>query len=311
MFDLLYPLIQFLVGASMLYFGSDYLVDNSSLLAKRNNISPLIIGVTVIAFGTSLPELVVSVNAAFNNFPDLILGNIVGSNISNICLVLGLILVLYNFKVLDFSNSKRNLFSLFIITLLFAILILILDKLNFYTSLLFSSLFLLYLYIIFKNQSSDYPNEELNNVKLIKILFLIISGLLLVVFGSDFFIKGAVGIANFLQIEKSIIGLTVVALATSIPELFVSINAAIKKEYDFIFGNVIGSNIFNITLVGGLVGFLKDITYDSSDYFSSLLVLSIVTLLLVFLFIQKIILNKILGSVFIIIYFIFLYINFI
>ena len=295
----------------MLYFGSDYLVDNSSLLAKRNNISPLIIGVTVIAFGTSLPELVVSVNAAFNNFPDLILGNIVGSNISNICLVLGLILVLYNFKVLDFSNSKRNLFSLFIITLLFAILILILDKLNFYTSLLFSSLFLLYLYIIFKNQSSDYPNEELNDVKLIKILFLIISGLLLVVFGSDFFINGAVGIADFLQIEKSIIGLTVVALGTSIPELFVSINAAIKKEYDFIFGNVIGSNIFNITLVGGLVGFLKDIAYDSSDYFCSLLVLSIVTLLLVFLFIQKIILNKILGSVFIIIYFIFLYINFI
>ena len=109
MFEILYPVFIFLIGSIMLFFGSEYMVENSSLLAKRNNLSPVVVGVTIIAFGTSLPELVVSINASFNNLPNLIVGNIIGSNISNICLVLGLVLLFFNFKMLDFRNSKINL----------------------------------------------------------------------------------------------------------------------------------------------------------------------------------------------------------
>ena len=133
----------------------------------------------------------------------------------------------------------------------------------------------------------------------------------MVVFGSELFIKGAIDLAGLIGMENSVVGLTIIALGTSIPELFVSINAAFKKEYDFIFGNVLGSNIINILLVGGLVSLFRELSYNSFDYYNSIIILSFSTFLLVFLFIHKIILNRILGSVFIIIYFIFLYINFI
>ena len=310
MYEFIYPLFLFLIGSIMLFVGSDYLVDNSSLLAKRNNLSPIIIGVTVIAFGTSLPELVVSLNAALNDLPNLIIGNIVGSNISNICLVLGLVLVFFNFKILDVKNSKINLCSLFFITIIFLFLILFNNKLSFFVALIFLFLFLLYLFLIFQNYNLDKQNTVFKGVSLIRIISLIILGLFLVVFGSELFIKGAIDLAGLIGMENSVVGLTIIALGTSIPELFVSINAAFKKEYDFIFGNVLGSNIINILLVGGLVSLFRELSYNSFDYYNSIIILSFSTFLLVFLFIHKIILNRILGSVFIIIYFIFLYINF-
>ena len=310
MYEFIYPLFLFLIGSIMLFVGSDYLVDNSSLLAKRNNLSPIIIGVTVIAFGTSLPELVVSLNAALNDLPNLIIGNIVGSNISNICLVLGLVLVFFNFKILDVKNSKINLCSLFFITIIFLFLILFNNKLSLFVALIFLFLFLLYLFLIFQNYNLDEQNTVFKGVSLIRIISLIILGLFLVVFGSELFIKGAIDLAGLIGMENSVVGLTIIALGTSIPELFVSINAAFKKEYDFIFGNVLGSNIINILLVGGLVSLFRELSYNSFDYYNSIIILSFSTFLLVFLFIHKIILNRILGSVFIIIYFIFLYINF-
>ena len=311
MFEILYPIFIFLIGSIMLFFGSEYMVENSSLLAKRNNLSPVVVGVTIIAFGTSLPELVVSINASFNNLPNLIVGNIIGSNISNICLVLGLVLLFFNFKILDVLNAKNNLYSLFIITIIFSFLISTNEKLGFFSSLLLLFLFLIYLFIIFKSHNRNNQNKDFINVNLFKIILFIILGLLLVVFGSELFIKGALGIAGFFGFGNSVVGLTVVALGTSLPELFVSMNAAAKKEYDFIFGNVIGSNIINIVLVGGLVGLFNDVSYISLEYYYSIIVLCIVTLFLIILFMHKIILNRILGSVFIIIYFIFLYINFI
>ena len=310
MFEFLYPLFLFLIGSIMLCFGSDYLVDNSSLLAKRNNISPIIIGVTVIAFGTSLPELVVSLNAALNDLPNLIIGNIVGSNISNICLVLGLVLFFFNFKIFDVKNSKINLYSLFSVTIIFSFLISTNNKLSILSSSLLLVLFSLYLFVIFRNSNLDEKNKAFKDVSLKQIISLIILGLLLVVFGSEIFIKGAISLASLIGLENSVVGLTIVALGTSMPELVVSINAAFKKEYDFIFGNVIGSNIINILLVGGLVSLFGELSYNSSQYYDSIAILCFSTSLLLVLFINRLILSKILGSVFIIIYFIFLYINF-
>ena len=310
MFEFLYPLFLFLIGAVMLFFGSDYLVDNSSLLAKRNNMSPLIIGVTVIAFGTSLPELVVSFNAALNDLPNLIIGNIVGSNISNICLVLGLVLVFFNFKILDIRNSKINLYSLFFITVIFLFLILFNNQLSVFVAFIFLFLFSLYLFLIFHNYNLDEQNTVFEAISLRRTIFLIVLGLFLVVVGSELFIKGALDLARLIGMGNSVVGLTIVALGTSIPELFVSINAAFKREYDFIFGNVLGSNIINILLVGGLVSLFRELSYNSFDYYNSIIILCFSTFLLIFLFLHKIFLNRILGSVFIIIYFIFLYINF-
>ena len=115
MFDFIYPFSIFVIGSIMLYFGSDFLIDNASLLAKKINIPSIFIGVTIIAFGTSLPELVVSMKAAYYELPELIIGNIIGSNISNICLILGLILILFKFEINDFLNVQKNIISLLLI----------------------------------------------------------------------------------------------------------------------------------------------------------------------------------------------------
>ena len=309
------PFLVFFLGAIMLYYGSEYLISYSSYLAEKFNLPNILIGVTIIALGTSLPELVVSLEAGYKQQFDLIIGNIIGSNISNICLVLGVVLIFYSYTINDYNNFLRSFAMLVVISFMFFYFvnktgIFELTHTIFLILSLLSYIYLLIWFFPIKEENSDYLSQN-NYLDFIKPIIYIVIGIFLLSFGADAFINGASRIAKLWGVQDSIIGLTLVALGTSIPELFVSITAASKKKYDFIIGNIIGSNIINISFVGGISSLISNITFNNSEFYISNIILLFITLSLLLLFFRKQVINKILGLVFIIIYFIFLYINFI
>lgn len=310
----LFPFFLFLFGLFMLLIGAEVVIDNSKKIAYRFNISEIIIGITVVALGTSFPELIVSIFAIFDKQHDIVIGNIVGSNIANIGLVLGVTSILS--PVLLNPKNKEinyNLLILFIatISLIFGLIFNIANSL-FGATLLF--LLFLYLYVLFKYflNNDEKENQVKDKSNLSKILFFIIIGFVLVSFGSEFFIKGVIGMSESLGFSNNlIISMTLVALGTSLPELVTTLSALRKNESNMALGNVIGSNIINIFLVIGSCAVLgKNLFFNLELIMPHLIVLFIVTVSLIFacIFLKKI--NKILGIYFIILYTIFIYINF-
>ena len=310
----LLPFFLFLIGLVMLLIGAEVVIDNSKKIAYRFDISEIIIGITVVALGTSFPELIVSIFAIFDRQHDIVIGNIVGSNIANIGLVLGVTSILS--PILLNSKNKEvnyNLLILFIatISLIFGLIFNVANSI-FGAALLF--LLFLYIYILFKYFLNN--NDEEKQVKdkdgLSRVLFFIIMGFLLVSFGSEFFIKGVIGISESLGFSNNlIISMTLVALGTSLPELVTTLSALRKNQSNMALGNVIGSNIINILLVIGSCAILgKNLFFNLEQIMPHLIVLFIATVSLIFvcIFFKKI--NKILGIYFVILYTIFIYINF-
>ena len=304
------PYLLFIIGAVMLFYGSEYLINNSTILAEKLNIPNILIGMTILAIGTSLPELVVNINASFAGNSDLVLGNIIGSNISNIALVFGSAILFLNFNIQYSFKIVVNFIFLIFVTIYFSFFASI-SNLVLSIGITLLLLFLLYLYIILRYNKSSNKVEKQNQTLEIRYQFIFIyitCGVILLSFGSDFFINGALGIAQRWGLDNAVVGLTLVALGTSIPELFVSINALLKQKYDFVIGNIIGSNIINIVFVGGVSIIINEIntTIKSIDY----IFLLVLTLSLPLVFIKDKIVIKLLGFVFISIYFVFFYINF-
>ena len=309
------PFLVFFLGTLMLYYGAEYLISHSSYLAKKLNLPNILIGVTIIAIGTSLPEFVVSLEAGYKQQFDLIIGNIIGSNISNICLVLGIVLIFYSYTINDYNSFLRSFAMLVIISFMFFYFINKTGIFDITHSIVLILSLLFYVYVLiwfFPREKVDSEQLRQNNyLDFIKPIIYIVIGIFLLSFGADTFIDGASRIAKLWGVQDSIIGLTLVALGTSIPELFVSITAASKKEYDFVIGNVIGSNIINISFVGGISSLISNINFNNSEFYISNIILLFITLSLLLLLFRKQVINKLLGLAFIIIYFIFLYINFI
>ena len=299
----------------MLYYGSEYLISNSSYLAKKFDLPNILIGVTIIAIGTSLPEFVVSLEAGYKQQFDLIIGNIIGSNISNICLVFGIILLFCDYRINDYNSFSRSISMLVVISLMFFYFINNTSTFDLIHSIILILFLTFYVYVLiqfFPIKKDDCKQIEKNNyLDFVKPITFIIIGIFLLSIGANTFIDGATRIAVLLGVQNSIVGLTLVALGTSIPELFVSINAATKKKFDFVIGNVVGSNIINISFVGGISSLISNLTFNNSEFYISNIILLFITLLLFLLFFKKQVINKLLGLVFIIIYLIFLYINFI
>ncbi|PPR76805.1 MAG: Inner membrane protein YrbG [Alphaproteobacteria bacterium MarineAlpha2_Bin1] len=272
-------------GLSLLILGGEFLVRGAVSLALKLKVSTLLIALTVIAFGTSMPELLVSIDAALSGSPELAIGNIVGSNIANILLVLGLPALI---APIALGHNIKNYITLIIAYILFIIFSFDLLITNFEGTVLFISLviFLFSTYIQGKKdrKKSESISTEVNSFevsnKFFMILILLILGIIGLFFGSDLLIRGAVGIASDFNVSKEIIGLSLLAIGTSLPELTTSIIAAIKKQGDFIIGNIIGSNIFNTLGVAGLTSLLVNIpvkqeivVFDLSAMFLSLLFL--------------------------------------
>ena len=251
----------------MLVLGGDFLVKGSTNIALRMRISPLVVGLTIVAFGTSSPELLVSINAALSGSPDLTMGNVIGSNICNLALVLGVTALIRPIRVN--SDSIKIDWPM---TMGSSVLLYFLVReglLKSFEGLLF--IFLLITYTVFvirksrkenhKNGFADQPEvaQRKGSKHLVKDIVLIVLGCVGLFYGSDWFVEGGKGLALHLGVGERVIGITVLALGTSLPELVTASIASFKNQTDLALGNLMGSNIFNILSILGITSIIKEI----------------------------------------------------
>lgn len=255
-----------IAGLVILTIAGELLVKGAVAIAFRLKISSLVVGMTVVSLGTSAPELIVSIQAALTGHPDISIGNVVGSNIANLGLVLGVTAII--FPILINRNSKIIDWPMMMIaSVLFYILIL--DKqLVFYEGLFFVIILISFLFWLIKRSRKEglerapedkHPEKERGRKLWRSIMFLAVGSIGLV-FGAGWFVDGATGIAKYFGVSERIIGLTIVAFGTSIPELVTSGIAAFKKQTDIAIGNLIGSNIFNILAILGITSMITPLT---------------------------------------------------
>jgi cation:H+ antiporter len=242
----------------MLFYGADWIVKGGSQLAKYFGLSTIVIGLTVVAFGTSLPELVVSLAAALEGSPTIAIGNVVGSNIANVGLVLGLSSLVFPITI-KFTQVKIDLGIYMIVCLLFTYFCMDGEIIRMEGLILFACI-IAYTWFAITHPAKNRDPEigQINpNVPLSKLLLLILFGILLLSIGANIFITGAIDIARYFGVSEIVIGMTIVALGTSLPELATSVIAAFRKESAISIGNIIGSNLFNLLSVIGLVSVIS------------------------------------------------------
>ena len=242
----------------MLFYGADWIVKGGSQLAKYFGLSTIVIGLTVVAFGTSLPELVVSLAAALEGSPTIAIGNVVGSNIANVGLVLGLSSLVFPITI-KFTQVKIDLGIYMVVCLLFTYFCMDGEIIRMEGLILFACI-IAYTWFAITHPAKNRDPEigQINpNVPLSKLLLLILFGILLLSIGANIFITGAIDIARYFSVSEIVIGMTIVALGTSLPELATSVIAAFRKESAISIGNIIGSNLFNLLSVIGLVSVIS------------------------------------------------------
>ena len=263
-------IILILIGFWFLIKGADWLVSGASSLAKKNNIPDLAIGLTVVAFGTSAPEFVVNTVASFEDHSDIVLGNIIGSNNFNLFMILGIVGLIFPIAVQSSTVWKEIPISLFA-----ALLLLVLGN-DFYfqennvisriDGLILMILFGLFLFYIYKQMAkevavkSEIEKGESSNYKIWGFILIGLTGLIL---GGKLVVDNAIEVATNIGVSEKIIGLTIIAAGTSLPELMTSVVAAFKKNSDIAIGNIIGSNIFNIFLILSISAFVSPIKYST------------------------------------------------
>ena len=253
-------IIFLIIGSAMLFYGAEFIVKGGSQLARYFDLSPIVIGLTVVAFGTSLPELVVSIVAAIGGSSPIAIGNVVGSNIANVGLVLGISSLIFPIKI-NLSQIKNDLIIYIFVCLMFSAFCMNGSISRQEGLILFLSV-LIYTWYSFYYSSSKNNDEDVNdkNPSNLRMLFiLIISGITLLSFGANLFVKGAIDIARYFGISEIVIGMTIVALGTSLPELATSVIASLRKEHAISIGNIVGSNLFNLLSVIGIVSLLSPI----------------------------------------------------
>ncbi len=291
--EILLQIVLLIVGFVVLIKGADWLVDGSSSIATNFKVSKTLIGLTIVAFGTSAPELAVSITSLANGSTDMLLGNIIGSNIINVLLLVGVGAVICPIKVHK-ETVRKELPILLLVSTALAVLFLdttlnsadvnSITRSDAIICLLFFGVFLYYLIVMaFRNREAKTNKREKPKYKLGKAFVFAILGLVGLVVGSQLVVNSATEIAHVIGVSDRIIALTIVALGTSLPELATTIVAAKHKETDLIVGNIIGSNIFNICIVMGIpVTIFGTITPDSFQIVDLvMMVLSAVLLVLV------------------------------
>ena len=258
--------ILILTGLVLLYYGAEWLVGGGASLAVKAGITPLVVGLTVVAFGTSFPELVVSVDASLGHHGEISIGNIVGSNIFNIAFILGLSAMIRPLKV-QMQLIRFDTPIMIGVSILFVLFFLD-KKISRPEALILFAGILVYTVVVVrmarkevKKNRDDGITEGVAHAEycLEVCIFLIIAGLAALVVGARVFVQGAVMIAQNFKISEAVIGLTIVAAGTSLPELATSVVAAAKKQSDISIGNIVGSNIFNILCIVGIAGLISPI----------------------------------------------------
>ena len=277
----LFDVIYFLLGVVLLHYGSDLLVDNGSLLAQKYNISKMVIGMSLLAIGTSLPELLVSMIAIFKGKLDLVIGNVTGSNIANIGLVLGISGLIYSMSC-NFKKNRLDIIFMFSSTVMF-LLILYFNQFNKLFGALLVLILIIYILILVKSdkiKDSSYDDSNINQDLSSLIIYLVI-GIIALSIGSYSLVEGSISIARFFNISELVIGATAIALGTSLPELVTSLRAAKRNEFELVLGNIFGSNIINIILVFGVSLLINDKMPVAKDFSLDIMVLLSLTILLI------------------------------
>lgn len=305
-------IIFIIAGFFLLVKGADLLVDGSSRIARKFNVKEIIIGLTIVSIGTSMPELIISVTSALKNQSDFAIGNILGSNISNLFFILGVCAII---KPLLFKKQTVKIeipFVIFLTALLYIFgnngdyhLITELEGIIF---IVFCVLFTIYNIFISKNiNNSEMEKNKNKDIKLSKSFLLIMIGIILLKFGGDFVVDNASRIATLLGISERVISLTIVAISTSLPELITSALATYKGEIDLAIGNIIGSNILNIVLIVGIMAIINPIPYSVS--FNKDLMIFLIGMIFLFIvpFIgEKYKIERVSGYIYLISYFIYI-----
>ncbi|MBI2548982.1 calcium/sodium antiporter [Candidatus Woesearchaeota archaeon] len=319
MLDILVFAIVCIVSVILLTKGAVYLVEGSADFARFLKINPMIIGLVIVGFGTSMPELIVSLVSAVTGNTDLLLGNVVGSNIVNIGLILGLSALIYPLAI----RTKTLMHEMaFMITAAFLFLILgndwYLFRTNVYSFTLVDGViflvgFSIFIYYIVRSAQHqrkaivhEFSEEYTHTHPLWKNILLMVGGILMLFIGGRLFIYGATALTTLLGISQTFIGLTLVALGTSLPELFTTIVAAMKKETDIVVGNIIGSNIFNIFLVLGVTTLVTEITINPMILFVDALIMVFFTLLFMVFATTYREINRVEGGILVLLYIIYM-----
>lgn len=291
--------ILFVLSFVMLFFGGELLVRSSVALALRMRISTLVIGMTVVSFATSSPELFVSVKSSLSGITDITFGNVIGSNIANITLVLGLTAIVFS---LNITNKTKNINFpfMFFIFLFFGFVLYLFKEINQITGLVFIVLLVIFSWYLIKksrqenimlseDQKVDY-NQSIK-ISLYKSISYMIIGFFLLVYGSEFLVNGVQSIANLFKWDERIVSVSLVALGTSLPELATSLVAAFRKESNLAIGNLIGSNIFNVLAILGVTSIIAPIKLNNqsllTDDYLWMMISVIILGLFIYLFSKK------------------------
>lgn len=272
--EMLIEMLLLIVGFVMLVKGADWFVEGVAGIAEKFGIPQLVIGLTIVAMGTSAPEAAVSITSAIKGNAGITIGNIVGSNILNILIILGLTAVITNVAVQK-STIRYEIPFMLIITLVLLVQGMTGNEISLVEGIILWALFLVYMIYLFrmaKNQKEDVANEKSQPVW--KLLLMGIVGAVLVVWGADVTVNAASAIAKMFGMSDRLIGLTIVALGTSLPELVTSVTAARKGKADIAIGNIVGSNIFNILFVVGTTAIVTPVIFEANFVIDTLVALA-------------------------------------
>ena len=274
-----YHLIGLIISLSVLIWGADKFIDNSSLIAKKLGLSELTIGLTIVALGTSAPEIFVGISSVLNGTESIAMGAVVGSNISNIALIFGVSCIGISMRPTKTNPIQFIPFILAVVVLGLGLQDLKITKAE---SIEFLFVFAAFMYITYLYRIPDKIDESDNsNIQIGKTTLLLILGLLALIIGSNYAVINAEKIATILNVPQVIIGLTIIAIGTSLPELAATISAIIKNKNDMVIGNVIGSNVMNIALVVPIIGMFSDVAFEAKIMSRDFLVLSVTSILFI------------------------------
>ena len=310
-------ILLLVLGFVLLVKGADWFVDGSSGIAAKFGIPQLVIGLTIVAMGTSAPEAAVSITAAFAGNAEITIGNIVGSNVLNILLILGITALVYPVSV----QKSTQIIDIPVVLLATALLFILgfdgnISRVDGVIMLVIFALYLFYLFWDAKRPKqieinpektvSEENEQQIKDLPLTKAILITVLGLILIVAGSKFVVDSATLIATELGLSQRFIGLTIVALGTSLPELFTSVTAALKKNSDIAVGNIVGSNIFNILFIVGLSGLIIPVPFASAFRFDTI-ASGIAAILLLICSLPKKRLSRVTGIFFLLCYALYFY----
>lgn len=290
--------VLFIVGIALLIKSADFLVDGASSLADKLGIPTLIIGLTIVAFGTSMPELIVNIFAALEGTTDIAFGNIIGSSLANILLILGLVAIILPIRIQHSTVWKEIPFALLAAVVLFIVANdFVIDKIEIFSltridGIIMLLFFAIFLYYVFETAKANRVNLEDKKIKVKKyknsvIALLIIVGLIGLTLGGKWTVDGAVFIAQQFGLSQFLISATIIAIGTSLPELMTSFAAIRKKDVDLAVGNIVGSNIFNIFWILGVTAFIAPVAIPNFVNFDMILLIFVTVALFFFMFIGK------------------------